>query len=160
MSGWTWVQASSLESSARGPGAVHLLKVHVFMQLQAASNGKPPHPCGRLLRQAELPRGALHETQRSAGLRGSLQRSLFHLSRRSSQRSSSRARFSLPYLYVEFIPLTFKSSNHFLVSWALYETVNCTTREWRKLTSHHNGQTSQNLTDGQAPALLSSEPPI
>ena len=69
MSGWKWVRASSAErKSAWGPGAVHLLKVYMFMQLQETSNGKPPHPYGRLLRQAELLRGALHETQHSASL--------------------------------------------------------------------------------------------
>ena len=55
---------------------------------------------------------------------------------------------------MDFISLMFKTSNHFVVSRALYETMNCTIHEWKKLTSHHNGQTSQNLTDGQAPTLL------
>ena len=80
--------------------------------------------------------------------------SQFHLFCQNSRRSSSWAWFSQPYLYLEFISLTFKPSNHFVVSRALYESVNCTTHEWKKLTSHHNGQMSQNLTDGQAPTLL------
>ena len=80
--------------------------------------------------------------------------SQFHLFRQNSRRSSSWAWFSQPYLYLEFISLTFKPSNHFVVSRALYESMNCTTHEWKKLTSHHNGQMSQNLTDGQAPTLL------